>query len=69
MPQRRLAQLVTELLLVGHEAIHEIPETLVVTALQQMRHLVDDDVLQATGRLLNQLQKASMLPHSTSQLF
>lgn len=40
---------------VGHEAVHERREAFAVVAFDVMGHLVDDDVLQAVGVLLGQL--------------
>jgi hypothetical protein len=45
MPQRRLVQLVAQQPPLWQESVHVRREPLVVTPLQQMHHLVDDDVL------------------------
>ena len=40
----------------GQEAVHQLVEPVIVVAFQQMRHLMDDDVLQARNLLLGQFQ-------------
>lgn len=56
MPQRCSVQLLTILPPERHKLIHQTGEAVVVMTLQQMRQLMNNDVLQAMHRLLNQLQ-------------
>ena len=41
---------------VGHVLVHQGDEAVVVVALEQVEHLVQDDVVEALGRFLDQLQ-------------
>jgi hypothetical protein len=53
--ERRAVQLVSAGAPVWQEAIHELCEALAMSALEEVRHLVHDNVLQAEGVLLGQL--------------
>nr|WP_035468862.1 hypothetical protein [Geobacter metallireducens] len=56
MPKRCPVQLIAVETPLGHEPIHEGREPIAMVPLQQVGQLVDDDILQAGGRFLGQLQ-------------
>ena len=49
-PHRQRIELIPLMTSVGHEVIHQHPETEVVGRFQQMGHFVDQHVFQAFGR-------------------
>jgi hypothetical protein len=49
-------ELISPQLPLGHELVHVGSKALVVMALQQVRHLVQDDIVEALWRFLDQFQ-------------